>query len=51
MRQGDKRDKLRGVVVERAALLGRYDNGTWIKDLLPRAETELLKERPESLEE
>ena len=44
-------DKLRGVVVERAALLGRYDNGTWITDLLPRAETELLKEREEANDE
>ncbi len=44
-------DKLRGHVVERAALLGAYDKGTYITDLLVRAETELLKERPESVEE
>jgi hypothetical protein len=44
-------DKLRGHVVERAALLGAYDKGTYITDLLARAETELLKERPESVEE
>ena len=44
-------EKLRGHVVERAALLGAYDRGTYITSLLARAETELLKERPESVEE
>ena len=44
-------EKLRGHVVERAALLGAYDKGTYITDLLSMAEMELLKEREEANDE
>ena len=43
--------KLRGVVLEEAAKRGEYDRGTYIKDFIPQAETELLKEREEANDE
>lgn len=40
-----------GLVHVEAAPKGWYDKGSWIKDFIPQAEIELLKERPESVEE
>lgn len=39
-----------GYVVERAALRGAYDEGSYIRDFMPQAEREILKERPENVE-
>ena len=44
-------EKTWGHVVERAALRGAYDNGTYIKKYIPEAEREYLKAREEAHDE
>lgn len=39
---------LRSVPVERAALNGAYDNGTWVKQFIPAAEAEALRRLEEA---
>lgn len=43
--------KKRGQVHVTAAPLGWYDKGSWIKDFIPQAEIELLKEQEEANDE
>ena len=38
-------------ILERAALSGAYDNGTYIQQYLAEAEAELLRNKAESIEE
>lgn len=44
-------EKTWGHVVERAALLGAYDNGTYVQKHIPEAEREFLRTREESHDE
>lgn len=44
-------EKTWGHVVERAALLGAYDNGTYIQRHIPDAEREFLRAREEGHDE